>query len=114
MAENGIRERVRVVPDPDGRRYALELDGSVIGFAAYRDLEGRRVFHHTEIDDGYAGHGLSSILVGAALDDVRSAGLRAVAVCPLVAAFVKKRDQYDDIVDPATPTILESLRGALG
>lgn len=111
MADNTIRDRVTVSPDPAGSRYTLDLDGEVIGFTAYRDLDGRRVFVHTEIDDGYAGHGLSSILVGAALDDIRAAGLRVVAVCPLVDGFVKKREQYADLTDPVTPAILRSLQG---
>jgi uncharacterized protein len=108
-----IRDRVAVVHDVPGQRYALDLDGSVIGFTEYRDHDGRRVFFHTEIDDAYAGHGLSSILVKNALDDVRAHRLRVVAVCPLVAKYVGKHTEVQDIVDPVTPQVLDYLDNAL-
>jgi predicted GNAT family acetyltransferase len=41
-----------------------------------------------------------------ALDDVRASGLRAVTLCPLMAAYVVKHRDYDDIIDP--PHVLDS------
>lgn len=94
-------------------RYVIQVDGSTAGFTAYRDRDDRRVFFHTEIDDAYAGQGLASILVREALDDVRGAGLRIVPVCPYVAKFLKKHEEYADITDPVTPEVLEWLQGRL-
>ncbi|MFI0242145.1 GNAT family N-acetyltransferase [Streptomyces sp. NPDC016845] len=94
-------------------RYAIRVDGETAGFTAYRDREDRRVFFHTEIGDAYAGQGLASILVREALDDVRRAGLRIVPVCPYVAKFLKKHEEYADITDPVTPEVLEWLDGQL-
>lgn len=94
-------------------RYAIEVDGATAGFTAYRDRDDRRVFFHTEIDDAYAGQGLASILVREALDDVRSSGKRIVPVCPYVAKFLKKHEEYADITDPVTPEVLEWLDGVL-
>lgn len=108
-SNDDIRDRVTVAHDAPGQRYTLGIDDSVIGFTEYRDHDGRRVFFHTEIDDAYAGHGLSSILVKNALDDVRAQGLRVVAVCPLVAKYVGKHAEVQDIVDPVTPQVLEFL-----
>ncbi len=42
----------------------------------------------------------ATILIGEALQATRDAGLRIVPVCPMVAAFVKKHDEYTDVVDP--------------
>lgn len=108
--QHDIRDRVVVSEDTDGRRYTLVLDGHVIGFTEFRDRGEQRIFFHTEIDDAYAGHGLSSVLVTAALDDVRARGRRVVPVCPLVAKFLTKHDAYQDITDAVTPDILAYLR----
>ena len=70
------------------------------------DRDNRRVFYHTEVEDQFEGRGLASILVGEALEATRADGKRVVAVCPRVAAFIKKHPEFSDITDPVTPEIL--------
>jgi hypothetical protein len=82
-------------------RFCISVEGHKVGFAEFADRDGQRVFTHTEVGDEYAGRGLATILVNEALRETRDAGLRIVAVCPMVAAFVKKHDEFDDAVDPA-------------
>ncbi|WP_405477284.1 GNAT family N-acetyltransferase [Streptomyces sp. NBC_00009] len=93
----------------DKHRYEILVDGKVAGFTAYRDSADQRVFYHTEIDDSYAGLGLASRLVQQALTDVRASGQRIVPVCPYVAKFLTKHDEFDDITDPVTPEIRQWL-----
>ncbi|MFC0598311.1 GNAT family N-acetyltransferase [Streptomyces palmae] len=103
-----------VVHRADARhRYEILVDAQRAGLTAYRDREDRRVFFHTEIDDSYAGQGLASILVEQALTDVRASGKRIVPVCPYVAKFLKKHEEFADITDPVTPEILSWLDGEL-
>ncbi|MGW7310812.1 GNAT family N-acetyltransferase [Streptomyces sp. NPDC054835] len=90
------------------------VDEKRAGLTAYRDRDDRRVFFHTEIDDAYAGQGLASVLVENALNDVRAAGLRIVPVCPYVAKFLKKHEEFADITDPVTPEVLSWLDTQLG
>jgi predicted GNAT family acetyltransferase len=94
-------------------RYEVLVDGERAGLTAYRDRDGQRVFFHTEIDDAFAGQGLASLLVEQALTDVRASGRRIVPVCPYVAKFLKKHDEFADITDPVTPEVLEWLETAL-
>ncbi|MGY3334314.1 putative GNAT family acetyltransferase [Streptomyces filamentosus] len=104
-----------VVRRVDARhRYEILVDEQRAGLTAYRDREDRRVFFHTEVDDAYAGQGLASVLVAQALDDVRAAGMRIVPVCPYVAKFLKKHEEYADITDPVTPEVLTWLDAQLG
>ncbi|WP_030756274.1 GNAT family N-acetyltransferase [Streptomyces griseus] len=104
-----------VVRRVDARhRYEILVDERRAGLTAYRDREDRRVFFHTEVDDAYAGQGLASVLVTQALDDVRAAGMRIVPVCPYVAKFLKKHEEYADITDPVTPEVLTWLDARLG
>ncbi|MFB7391107.1 GNAT family N-acetyltransferase [Streptomyces sp. NPDC056191] len=94
-------------------RYEILVGDQRAGLTAYRDRDDRRVFFHTEIDDAYAGQGLASILVEQALTDVRASGKRIVPVCPYVAKFLKKHEEFADITDPVTPEVLQWLEGQL-
>ncbi|GAA3398586.1 GNAT family N-acetyltransferase [Streptomyces roseoviridis] len=98
----------------DRHRYEILVAGERAGLTAYRDRGEQRVFFHTEVDDAYAGQGLASVLVREALTDVRASGKRVVPVCPYVAAFLKKHDEFADLTDPVTPEVLQWLDGALG
>ncbi|MFD7767409.1 GNAT family N-acetyltransferase [Streptomyces sp. NPDC059787] len=97
-----------------GRRYEILVDGRRAGLTAYRDLGVRRVFFHTEIDETFAGQGLAPRLVQQALVDVRASGMRIVPVCPYVAKFLKRHDEFADITDPVTPDVLRWLKTQLG
>ena len=44
---------------------------------------------------------MATILIAEALQQTRDAGLRIVPVCPMVAAYVKKHHELDDVVDTA-------------
>jgi uncharacterized protein len=74
--------------------------------AAVADRGNQRVFYHTEVDERFGGRGLATILVNEALEATRADGKRVVAVCPMVAAFLKKHTEFRDITDPVTPEIL--------
>ncbi|MFF5425158.1 MULTISPECIES: GNAT family N-acetyltransferase [unclassified Streptomyces] len=95
-------------------RYEILVDGARAGLTAYRDRGEQRVFFHTEIDDAYAGRGLAGVLVQEALTDVRAAGLRIVPVCPYVAKFLTRHEEFGDITDRVTPEMLQWLDGELG
>ncbi|KUI37107.1 GNAT family N-acetyltransferase [Mycobacterium sp. GA-2829] len=81
-------------------RFTIGVEDKTVGFAAFTDRGGQRVFTHTEVEEEYEGRGLATILVAEALDRTRDAGLRIVPACALVANYVEKHDEYSDIVDP--------------
>lgn len=89
----------------DGK-YTIAVEGQTVGLAAVADRDNKRVFYHTEVDEQFGGRGLANILVGEALQATRADGKRVIAVCPMVAAFVKKHPEFSDITDPVTPEIL--------
>jgi predicted GNAT family acetyltransferase len=86
-------------------RFSISVDGRKVGFTEFVDRDGQRVFPHTEVLDEFGGRGLATILVGEALQATRDAGLRIVAVCPMVASYVKKHQELDDVVDPVDSDI---------
>ncbi|HYP96629.1 MAG TPA: GNAT family N-acetyltransferase [Mycobacterium sp.] len=86
-------------------RFSISVNGQKVGFVEFADRDGQRVFTHTEVLDEFGGRGLATILVDDALTESRDAGLRIVAVCPLVVAFVKKHHEFDDVVDPVNSDV---------
>ncbi|MEP6619042.1 MAG: GNAT family N-acetyltransferase [bacterium] len=55
-------------------------------------------FEHTRVPDVMEGHHVGARLVKFALDDARSRGLRVVAECPFVAAYIARHTEYQDLV----------------
>lgn len=92
-------------------KFTVAVEGKTVGLAAFGDRDGQRVFSHTEVDGAFGGRGLATILVAEALAATRTEGLRIVAVCPMVAAYVKKHHDFDDIVDRPTREIMRWLQG---
>ncbi|MGW3988806.1 GNAT family N-acetyltransferase [Streptomyces sp. NPDC004830] len=112
MSESSTAPAVQRVDER--QRYEILVDGRRAGLTAYRDRGEQRIFFHTEIDDAFAGRGLASELVGRALADVRASGKRIVPVCPYVAKYLKKHEEFTDLTDPVTPDVLRWLEGELG
>ena len=81
-------------------RFIISVEDQKVGFTEFTDRDGQRVFTHTEVLDEFGGRGLATILVNEALQATREAGLRIVAVCPMVANYVEKHAELSDVVDP--------------
>ncbi|MHA6794981.1 GNAT family N-acetyltransferase [Pseudonocardia bannensis] len=83
---------------PERSRFEIRVDGDLAGFVAYRTRPGAITFTHTEIDDAFAGQGLGSTLVRAALDTVRDRGWAVRPECPFVRGWIAKHPGYADLV----------------
>jgi predicted GNAT family acetyltransferase len=81
------------------RRFEVVVDGAVAGFAEYQRRGGRIIFVHTEIDPAHEGQGLGSTLARGALDAAREAGEPVVPLCPFIAAYIERHEEYADLVD---------------
>jgi len=85
--------------DAEQHRFqAVDGSGAVAGFAAYERDGSVVTFTHTVVEDAFEGHGVGSRLVATALDSARADGLRVVAQCPFVAAYVDKHPDYRDLL----------------
>ncbi len=92
-----------------GHGYEIRVDDELAGVTEFRDRGNQRVFFHTEIAKAFQGKGMSSVLIAGALDDTRAADMRAVPVCPAVAAYLDKHGEFADLADPVTPEVLNWL-----
>ncbi|QCI66482.1 N-acetyltransferase [Phreatobacter stygius] len=91
MVSNAVRN------NPELNRYELAVEGHVA--AAYYQLKpGIITFVHTEVPNELAGKGVGSALARGALDDARAQGLKVVAQCPFIGAYIAKHGEYGDLL----------------
>ena len=82
-----------IVDNKAQHRFELEIDGHIA--AAYYELAGGVItFVHTEVPPELGGRGVGSKLAKGALDQVRTDGLRVIAQCPFVKAWIDKHPDY--------------------
>ena len=93
-----------------GHTFTVEVEGQTVGLARFVERGDDRVFVHTEVEPAFGGRGLATMLIAQALAATRTDGRRIVALCPMVAAYLKKHHDFDDIVDRPTREIIDSLR----
>jgi uncharacterized protein len=91
----GARATVKREPD----HFTISVEGRQVGLADFSDRAGRRSFFHTEVDPAFQGRGLATILVAHALEATRADGLRIVAPCSMVADYIDRSGEYEDLVD---------------
>jgi len=78
-------------------RFELGVEGYLA--AAYYKRSGNVItFEHTEVPPELGGKGVGSTLVRGALDQVRAEGLKVVAQCPFVKAWIGKHPAYADLL----------------
>ena len=94
----GSAENIAVQDNPGESRYELLLDEHVAGEIVYRLAPNHVALLHTEVLPSLEGKGFGAVLVAGALDDIRVRGLRVVAFCPFVRAYIRRHPDYADLV----------------
>ena len=86
-----------IVNNSEKHRYELAVDGHIA--ATYYKIVDRVItFIHTEVPPELGGKGIGSKLIRGALDSVRADGLKVIAECPFVKAFIDKNTDYQDLL----------------
>ena len=83
--------------NPAQQRYELAVDGHVAA-SYYEIADGVITFVHTEVPPELGGKGIGSKLIKGALDQVRAGGLKVIAQCPFVKAYIEKHPEYADLL----------------
>ena len=83
--------------NPEASRYEMPVEGG-LAFVAYRLKDGVLTLDHAEVPSAVEGQGIGSRLVKATLDDVRKRGLKVIAHCGFVRAYMRRHPEYDDLV----------------
>jgi predicted GNAT family acetyltransferase len=94
------RESIAVKDNPDESRYEADVDGD-LAVVEYR-LDGDQIaFLHTEVPESMEGKGVGSRLARAVLDDAKSRQLEVVPLCPFIASYIRRHQEYLPLVAPA-------------
>lgn len=112
--------RFQVEHRPEQSRYVLldrgddGTDDKEIGEEAYLDAAGdkgtERILYHTLVSEDYGGQGLAAVLVRQVVEEAVAAGHAIVPVCPYVASWLRKNDEYAAHVVTPTHEHLEAVR----
>ncbi len=86
-----------VVDNRAEHEFELEIDG-LRAIAAYQLEDDVIVFTHTIVPKKLQGGGVASKLIKAALDSARDRGLKVIAQCPFVAAYIERHPEYKNLL----------------
>ena len=93
-------DNIVVENNPAAQRYQAQI-GQYLAIAAYR-LNGNTItFTHTQVPKELEGHGIANKLAHTALDDARARQLTVVPLCPFIASYIRRHQEYLALVDPA-------------
>ena len=81
-----------VYDNREAGRFEITVDGE-LAFLQYDRKPGEIVLVHTEVPPSLRGRHIGDVLVGAGLTAARAEGLRVIAVCPFVRAYLRKHQE---------------------
>lgn len=125
MADDQLTDKngapVSVAVDQANSAYVIMLDdGTVAGrtfFMAAPEAPGEWIFYHTEVSEEFGGRALATVLIAAAMADVRAQGITVVPICPMVRAWLQKNaEEYEAAggrVRKATGKDMEAVEDAV-
>jgi predicted GNAT family acetyltransferase len=97
IRRNGPMQMTDIVNNKPQHRYELTVDGHIAA-SHYEIAGGVITFVHTEVPPELAGKGIGSKLLKGALDQVRADGLKVIAQCPFVKAYIEKHPDDADLL----------------
>ena len=92
-------DKVAVEDNPAEGRFEARVGGH-LAMAEYMRAGDRIVFTHTEVLRALSGHGLADKIVHTALEQARAEHLAVIPLCPFVASYIRRHQEYVDLVDP--------------
>jgi predicted GNAT family acetyltransferase len=93
-------DNIVVEDNPAARRYQAQV-GEYLAVAEYRLGADTITFTHTQVPKELEGHGIANKLAHAALEDARARTLTVVPLCPFIASYIRRHQEYLALVDPA-------------
>jgi predicted GNAT family acetyltransferase len=92
--------------NPERHRFDTNLGDGSFAIAEYTLPAGKIMFTHTEVPPAHEGQGIGSALIRFALAAARERGLQVIPICPFFAAYIKRHEEVQDLLDPAYRKVL--------
>jgi predicted GNAT family acetyltransferase len=88
-SHSSVDSKLDVMDNRASNRFEISVNGET-AFLLYKRTGDALTLIHTEVPTALRGLHLGERLVEAALQSARSVGLRIIAVCPFVKAYMRK------------------------
>lgn len=82
-----------VTHNRDEHRYEVKVDEQ-LAVLTYKQQAGHIIFLHTGVPPALEGRGIASQLAFFALEEARSQHLTVVPLCPFVASYIRRHQEY--------------------
>ncbi|MFF1634636.1 GNAT family N-acetyltransferase [Leifsonia sp. NPDC058248] len=104
-----------VVNDEDAGSYeAIVGDTAIAGLTYHLAGDDRLVLLATAVFPEFRNQGIATELIRRVLDDVRMRGKTVTIMCPIVWAFIERKPEYADIIDPKLPGVSKGPHTSTG
>lgn len=103
--ESNEKTQYEVIDNTAEHEYEVHAEGEV-AVLTYERHANHITFFHTEVPPALEGRGIAGMLARTALEAARADGLEVVPLCPYVAAYIKRHQEY-------LPLVSESNRARL-
>ncbi len=91
---------MQVLQNKEASRFETSIDG-VAAFIEYVEKPGAvLLLTHTCVPRQIAGRGIGTKLVVETLERIRSLDFKIVPLCPFIVAYLKKTENYQDLIAP--------------
>lgn len=88
--------KLEVVHNAEAKRFEVRL-GSDLAMIEYMRAGNNLIYHHTEVPPAFEGLGIANKLAQFAMNYAQENGHKVQALCPFVAAYVRKHKEYHPI-----------------
>lgn len=88
-----------VIDNKATERYEVHAEGHT-AILTYKRRGNRITLVHTEVPPPLEGRGIAGMLARTALEAARADGLDVVPLCPYVAAYIRRHQEYLPLVSP--------------
>ncbi|MDI1464588.1 GNAT family N-acetyltransferase [Catellatospora sp. KI3] len=89
---------IEVVDAPAKGRYEARAGEVLAGFMTYQVTGKIVAFTHTEVSPEFEGQGVGKAIARRVMDDARAAGRTVVPICPFLAGWLERHQEYADMV----------------
>jgi len=93
-------ENLKVENNESKHRFEINLDEGTAFIQYTKPGEDVYNLYHTEVPPQFAGKGVGSSLAKGTLEYIKAEGKQIIPTCPFVAAYLKKHQEYLDLVKP--------------
>jgi uncharacterized protein len=90
-------DQLAVIDNEAEHQYEVHADGEV-AILTYERRGNHITFYHTGVPPALEGRGIAGKLAHTALEAARADGLEVIPLCPYVAAYIRRHQEYLPLV----------------